>query len=230
MREELASPALVAPLVEDVLNAAHHVAAAGLEMDARIDADLHSALLRLVHAVYEHEDALELQRELEADGIRAAHVFDVTARRPPVTSYTAHVERIIETAEGVARCASAPTPEALPRYALTPVCTLVEAVTAYQGQAALAQEWERAGNRMRLIRGGQAGETQPPPPTTPPAAPPHAPHDDEAIAADELRSGAMAMTGRSTHGSDPPTVAVRGASSQHVPAAREHAALRARLR
>jgi hypothetical protein len=160
--------ALVAPLVEDVLNAAHDVAAAGLEMDSRVDPELNRALRLLVQAVYEHEDALELQRELEAEGVREAHVFDVTADRPPTTSYPAHVERIISAADGVAGSAAAPTSAALPTQALAPVCTLMEAITAYHAHASVAQQWQSAGNRFALLRGEGPDDMLPPPPSTSP--------------------------------------------------------------
>jgi hypothetical protein len=158
----------VAPLVEDVLNAAHDVAAAGLEMDSRVDPELNRALRLLVQAVYEHEDALELQRELEAEGVREAHVFDVTADSPPTTSYPAHVERIISAADGVARCAAAPTSAAAPTQALAPVCTLLEATTAYHAHASAAQQWQSAGNRFALLRRAGPDDTLPPPPLTSP--------------------------------------------------------------
>jgi hypothetical protein len=176
----------VAPLVEGVLNAAHDVAAAGLEMDARVDRELHEALLRLVNAVYEHEEALELQRELELEGVRQASVFDVTAERPPATSYAGHVERIISAADGVTRSAASPSAHAVPRHALAPVCTLMEAVTAYHAQAATARQWQQAGNRFSLFRGDGPDDSPPPPASTPTparahphtAAAPGAPHPE----------------------------------------------------
>ena len=160
----------VAPLVQDVLNAAHEVAAAGLEMDSRVEDELHAALLHLVRAVYAHEDALDLQRELEADGVREPPVFDVTSDRPPFTSYTARVEQIIAAADRVAEYTEAPSADALPKYALAPVCSLVEAVTAYQAHPIAARQWQHAGNRPSLLPDRGPRDT-PPPATSPPSGP-----------------------------------------------------------
>jgi hypothetical protein len=161
----------VAPLVEDVLNAAHEVAAAGLEMDSRVEDELHAALLHLVRAVYAHEDALDLQHELEADGVREPAVFDVSADAPPFTSYSAHVEQIITAADRVAEYTAAPDASAFPQYALAPVCSLVEAVTAYQAHPTAARQWHRAGNRPALLP--EPGPRDRPPPPSP--SPPHLP-------------------------------------------------------
>jgi hypothetical protein len=158
----------VAPLVQDVLDAAHEVAAAGLEMDSRVEDELHAALLHLVRVVYAHEDALDLQRELEADGVREPPVFDVTSDRPPFTSYTARVEQIIAAADRLAECAEAPAAGAVPQYALAPVCSLVEAVTAYQAHPLAARQWQYAGNRPSLLPQCGPIDTPPPPTTSPP--------------------------------------------------------------
>ena len=218
----------VAPLVENLLNAADHVAAAGLEMDARLEAQLHSALLRLVHAVYEHHDSLELQRELEEDGVREAHVFDITGRGLPVTSYSAHVERITEAADTVSRAAGAATAGSLPAYALPPLATLVEAVSMYQSQAAVAHDWEVAGNRLRVIPGGLAESTQPPAPTTPPAAPPPVYEEADAPSADGVASQNVAVALSS--GAPGASGVSSAAGSDEALDHHERAALRARLR
>lgn len=223
MREELGAAAPVAPLVEDVLNAAHHVAAAGLEMDARLDPALHGALLRLVHAVYEHEDSLDLLHELEIDGVREAHVFEVSSRRPPVTSYTAHVERVIEAAHTVARCASAGS-EAVPPYALTPLGTLVEAVTTYSAHCARVHEWEQAGHRLRVIPGGQAQQPQPEPASQPPTS--AAPTDDDQGLASHRRGG----QGFAAAHLEPPHAVVDDSGAEVEPAVRERPVPRLRLR
>ncbi len=173
MRSENSPP--VAPLVEDVLNAAHEVAAAGLEMDSRVEDELRAALLHLVRAVYAHEDAVDLQRELEADGVREPPIFDVTADQPPATSYAARVERIIATADRVATYTAAPDADPLPSYALAPVCSLVEAVTAYQAHPSAARQWQRAGNRPSLLSDPNPLDT--PPPTSGSATPRRAASD-----------------------------------------------------
>ena len=167
MREGIDAPP-VAPLVESVLNAAHNVAAAGLEMDSRLDPRVHGELLRLVHAVYEHEEALELQRELEADGVREAHVFDVTAKAIPMTSYPGHVERILAAADGVVRAAAAPSAGEIPPHALEPVCTLAETVAAYNAQTSIARDWQEAGYRPHLLVSDDPDDRLPPPSSSPP--------------------------------------------------------------
>lgn len=159
----------VAPLVEDVLNAAHEVAAAGLEMDSRVEDELHAALLHLVRAVYAHEDALDLQRELEVDGVRESSVVEVTADGLPIGTYAAHVDQVIGAAEGVAETAAAPNASPVPPYALAPMCTLVEAVTAYSAHTTSAKQWQRAGNRLELVTADGPDDTLPPPRTSPPA-------------------------------------------------------------
>jgi hypothetical protein len=217
-------PPPVAPLVESVLNAAHYVAAAGLEMDSRLDLQMHSALLRLVQTVYEHADALELQRELEADGIREAHVFNVTAEAPPITSYPGHVERILAAADDVVRVAAAPSAAAVPQYALKPVCTLAESVAAYHAQASVARDWQEAGHRPHLLRPDDPDDRLPPPSGSSPLG---------------RRAGSPAISASTIDGADADTVAtvaphmsprIRRTEVADAHGLRERPVARARLR